>query len=220
MQHVPALGHCPPGREGAGTVTSQKTCRMPFNQYAPCGEWGAADRRRHRHPTRQPVPAAASLKADETRFTTYGEQSAGAGFCCACMDYGPLHEEPFAQSQRGVFITCEGNCGWDNASLSFYDPAARSVENEIFIRERHETGRRRSVDDPPQRRGIRRGEQFGRGLCHRPGDFPRHGSDRRGRLAALHPLPQRHDGLYHRPLHPHHGQMWIPATTASAAGFR
>ena len=59
---------------------------------------------------------------------------AGAGFCCACMDYGPLHEEPFAQSQRGVFITCEGNFGWDNASLSFYDPAARSVENEIFIR--------------------------------------------------------------------------------------
>ena len=50
------------------------------------------------------------------------------------MDYGPLHEEPFAQSQRGVFITCEGNFGWDNASLSFYDPAARSVENEIFIR--------------------------------------------------------------------------------------
>ena len=59
---------------------------------------------------------------------------AGAGFCCACMDYGPLHEEPFAQSQRGVFITCEGNFGWDNASLSFYDPAARTVENEIFIR--------------------------------------------------------------------------------------
>lgn len=59
---------------------------------------------------------------------------AGAGLFCACMDYGPLHEEPFAQSQRGVFITCEGNFGWDNASLSFYDPAARSVENEIFIR--------------------------------------------------------------------------------------
>ncbi|WP_298033250.1 YncE family protein [uncultured Alistipes sp.] len=57
-----------------------------------------------------------------------------AACCCACMDYGPLEEEPFANPQRGVFITSEGNFGWDNASLSFYDPAARKVENEIFIR--------------------------------------------------------------------------------------
>ncbi len=54
--------------------------------------------------------------------------------CCACMDYGPLDEEPFERPQRGVFITAEGNFGWDNASLSFYDPAAKTVENEVFIR--------------------------------------------------------------------------------------
>lgn len=84
---------------------------------------------------------------------------------------------------------------------------ANCRERNLHPRERHETGRRRPVDDPPQRTRIRRGEQFGRGLCHRPGDFPRHGSDRRGRLAALHPLPQRHDGLYHRPLRSaHHGR--------------
>lgn len=52
----------------------------------------------------------------------------------ACMDYGPLPEEEFRESGRGVFITCEGNFMWGNASLSFYDPAARKVENEVFLR--------------------------------------------------------------------------------------
>lgn len=50
------------------------------------------------------------------------------------MDYGPIAEEPFTAPQRGVFITCEGNFRWDNASLSFYDPAAREAENEVFLR--------------------------------------------------------------------------------------
>lgn len=50
------------------------------------------------------------------------------------MDYGPLPEEAFRQTGRGVFITCEGNFMWGNASLSFYDPAKRKVENEVFLR--------------------------------------------------------------------------------------
>ena len=68
------------------------------------------------------------------RFVRNTAACALAMLCCACMDYGPLPEEPFSQTARGVFITCEGNFMWDNASLSFYNPATRTVENEIFLR--------------------------------------------------------------------------------------
>ena len=50
------------------------------------------------------------------------------------MDYGPLDEAAFDMPQRGLFIVSEGNFTWDNASLSFYDPATGRVENEIFLR--------------------------------------------------------------------------------------
>lgn len=52
----------------------------------------------------------------------------------ACMDYGPLDEQSFRFPERGIFITAEGNFTWDNASLSYYDPATRRVENEVFLR--------------------------------------------------------------------------------------
>lgn len=57
----------------------------------------------------------------------------GAGFV-SCMDYGPRGKEEFDNSGRGVFIVNEGNFTYGNSTLSFYDPDAKKVENEVFIR--------------------------------------------------------------------------------------
>lgn len=58
----------------------------------------------------------------------------------ACMSYGPAAEEDFdtglgsEAAGRGLFITCEGNFMYGNASLSFYDTRSRRAENEVFAR--------------------------------------------------------------------------------------
>ena len=47
-------------------------------------------------------------------------------------EYGD--EEEFAASGEGLFITCEGNFQYGNATLSYYDPENKHVENEVFYR--------------------------------------------------------------------------------------
>lgn len=57
-----------------------------------------------------------------------------AACAAGCMewDYGPTEE--FSSAGRGLFVVCEGNFQYGNASLSYYDPAKRTVENEVFRR--------------------------------------------------------------------------------------
>ena len=54
---------------------------------------------------------------------------------CSCMEYGPRKREEFGPAaERGLFIVGEGNFTYGNATLSFYDPIAGSVENDVFGR--------------------------------------------------------------------------------------
>lgn len=57
-----------------------------------------------------------------------------------CINYGPIPEEEFSfptppgGTPEGVFVVCEGNFMYGNASLSFYLPSSGELLNEVFAR--------------------------------------------------------------------------------------
>ena len=51
-----------------------------------------------------------------------------------CMEWDYGQNEDFNLKDEGLFITNEGNFQYGNATLSFYNPATKEVENEIFYR--------------------------------------------------------------------------------------
>lgn len=54
--------------------------------------------------------------------------------CTGCMERTDLPPEDFDAAGRGLFIVCEGNFQYGNATLNYYNPADNSVQHEVFIR--------------------------------------------------------------------------------------
>lgn len=57
-----------------------------------------------------------------------------AALATACMKMTGIDVEPIESTSRGLFITCEGNFMYGNASLSYYDMETCKVENRVFRR--------------------------------------------------------------------------------------
>ena len=70
------------------------------------------------------------------RFSTYFQLlmlTAMLAFA-GCMKWEYGLEENFSAEGKGLFVINEGNFNYGNATLSYYNPTTKSVENEIFYR--------------------------------------------------------------------------------------
>ena len=57
-------------------------------------------------------------------------------FTLSCMkwEYGLEEDFDMSASGEGLFICNEGNFQYGNATLSYYDPSTKIVQNEVFYR--------------------------------------------------------------------------------------
>lgn len=55
-----------------------------------------------------------------------------AVFLSGCMKWEDTPIEPFNETGKGLFILNEGNFQYGNATLSYYDPENKKVNNEVF----------------------------------------------------------------------------------------
>lgn len=53
---------------------------------------------------------------------------------CSDIEDAPAGGTPMGSADDGVFVLCEGNFNAGNASLSYYNPATKNVENGVFRR--------------------------------------------------------------------------------------
>lgn len=67
------------------------------------------------------------------RIRTLAAAWGAALLLAGCESSEPAEKEIF-DTGTGVFCLCEGNMNAGNASLSYYDPVARKVQNEVFYR--------------------------------------------------------------------------------------
>lgn len=73
------------------------------------------------------------------QFSTFNFRLSIFFVCCllfltSCMEWEYGLEESFDASGEGLFICNEGNFQYGNATLSYYDPETKVVENEVFYR--------------------------------------------------------------------------------------
>ena len=75
------------------------------------------------------------MKSLFAHITHMGKLLAAITLLAACSNSDPgTEEEPFDARGRGVFILCEGNFNAGNATLSYYNPETKTVENAVFQR--------------------------------------------------------------------------------------
>lgn len=68
------------------------------------------------------------------RFTQIVSAISILAVLCGCMRREDVPVLPPVNAGNGIFVLCEGNFQYGNASLSFYSPTTRTVENEVFYR--------------------------------------------------------------------------------------